>query len=258
MPLQTSEQLFQRPSLIVLENDPFAHLIRPEDKINLKHREDRDKAWEEMAPLLGSEDAELLLNPNERGARVANLCKNTLRCNKQGKEVRLSKTTVNKRLRLWWQSGRKKNAFIPDFKHCGAPGKQRLSDTPEINEAHPKLGRRSALALVERKKEVGIGIRMTPEIYRKFELGMNKFYKTTEQRTLRQAFDLIVAQYFHLGYEISDGKPRPILPDAEKLPTFRQFQYWHNTVRNVADEAKKRQGDREYNLKSREIIGDST
>jgi hypothetical protein len=252
------EEAYEHGSLIILENDPFAHLIRPEDTIKLKHREDRDKAWEEVATLLEKEDSDLLLNSGERGARVADLCKNTRRQNKQGKEVQLSKTTVNKRLRLWWQSGRKKNAFLPDFEQCGGPGKQRLSDTPEINDYHPKLGRRSSLALVEGKKEIGIGIRMTPEIYRKFELGINKFYKTTEQRTLKQAFDLIIAKHFNVGYEISDGKPKPILPDAEKLPTFRQFHYWYNTVRNPTDEAKKRQGEREYNLKSREILGDST
>jgi hypothetical protein len=245
-------------SLIILKNDPFAHLLRPEDKIKPRHREHRDNAWEEMAHLLENEDAELLLNPKQRGSRVAELCKNTVRQNKTGKEVRLSKATVNKRLKLWWQSGRKKNAFLPNFGQCGAPGKQRLSDTPETSKERPKLGRRSALAIVSGKKEVGIGIRMTPEIYRKFEIGIKKFYKTTEQRTLRHVFDLIIQTYFHLDFKIIDGEPVRVFPEAELLPSFDQFYYWYNTVRNVPDEAKKRQGEREYNLKSREIIGDST
>jgi putative transposase len=259
--LRTLDQInegHKNGSLIVLETDPFTHLIRPEDRIKLRHREDRDRAWGEMASLLENEDAGLLFNPGERGARIDSLCKKTIRKNKQGKAVRLSKTTVNKRLRLWWQSGRKKNVFLPNFERCGAPGKQRLSDTNKINADHPKLGRRSVLALLEGKKEVGIGIRMTPDVYRKFELGINKFYKTTDQRKLTQTFDLIIARYFNVGYEICNGALMPVLPNAEHLPTFRQFNYWYTKVRNIVDEQKKRLGEREYHLKSREILGDST
>lgn len=244
--------------LIVRENDPFEHLVRPEDKIKLSHREDRDNAWAEMAPLLENEDAALLLNSKERGVRINGLCRNTVRLNTRGKEVRLSKTTVNKRMRLWWQSGRKKNSFLPNFDLCGAPGKQRLSDTPETNEDHPKLGRRSALEIVSGKKKVGVGIRMTPDIYRKFKRGINKFYKTIEQRTLTDVFDLTIQEYFHTDFKIVAGKPVKVYPAAEQLPSFAQFYYWYNTVRNPADEARKRQGESGYNLKSREIIGDST
>jgi putative transposase len=256
--LDQIEAAHKQGVLIIRENDPFDHFVRPEDKIKPSHREDRDNAWAEMAPLLVNEDAALLLNSKERGVRINGLCRNTVRPNMRGKEVHLSKTTVNKRLRLWWQSGRKKNSFLPNFDLCGAPGKQRLSNTPETNEDHPKLGRRSALAIVSGKQQVGIGIRMTPEIYRKFELGIKRFYKTTEQRTLHQVFDLIIKTYFHVDFKIIDGEPVRVFPEAEQLPSFDQFYYWYNTVRDPANEAKKRQGEREYNLKSREIIGDST
>ncbi len=166
-------------------------MIRHEQDIKKKDRKYRDKAWKEVADLLQNETDELMLDSRIRGQIIRAHCEQITTVNKQGKPAKLSRTTVRKRLRLYWQSGRRKNAFLPKFEKCGAPGNSRVAESTEVSEEHPKLGRRSALALVSNKLKTGIGIRMTPEVYRKFELGTNKFY-IGEKRSLTKTFDLTI------------------------------------------------------------------
>jgi hypothetical protein len=258
--LRSYQQILQAhktKALSICEEDPFAKLAIPEDKIKHKHREYRDAAWEDMAPLLEHEDAEFLLYSWKRGPLVRAHSKNTVRENKCDKTVKLSVTTINRRLRLWWQSGRRKNAYLPNFDSCGAPGKARVADTPQIDKSHPKVGRRSALALSKGRADTGVGLRMSADIYRRFEFGYNKFYKNSEQRTLRDVYELTIQKYFAIDYEIVDGNPVPIIPSEDELPTFNQFYYWYKNVRDDVKEKRAREGDIKFELTSRRMLGDS-
>lgn len=103
------------------------------------------------------------------------------------------------------------------------------------------------------------GVRITPDIERLFERGIKQLYETPAQLSLTKTFKLIKQRYFNEGFEIIDGNPVPIMPPDEKLPTFRQFSYWYEKAyRKVDRETKSRSGEREYNLNSRALLGDST
>ncbi len=86
---------------------------------------------------------------------------------------------------------------------------------------HHKVGRRSALAVTRGRIDSGIGVRMTADIYRKFELGLNKFYKTPEQRTLKQAFELTIQKYFAIDFEIVNGQPASVVPPEDRNTRFK-------------------------------------
>jgi putative transposase len=249
-------QAHRAEALKILEHDPFAKMMIPEEKIIIKHRRHRDAAYKDIEALLELEDAEFMVHSWKRGPLIKAQRSKIKRRNQQGKLVRLSYQTIYKRLRLWWQSGRRKNAFLPNFDKCGAPHVKRLSPTSQVDEQHPKLGRKSALAITTGRIKTGVGIRMTKEIYRKFDLGLNRFYKTPEARSLRKTFERTIAKYFAVGYEIVRGNPVPLIPDQDQLPTFDQFSYWYEHVRNVEKEKRSRVGDVEFELKSRQMLGD--
>ena len=204
--------------MVVRENDPFARLSIPEEKLSLKQRQQRDVAWQGILPLIEEKSKESLLYSKSRGTVINAHRIATKRQNKDGTSSTLSKTTANKRLRRWWQSGRRKNAFLSNFDKCGAPGKRRLAKSHQITKQHHKVGRRSALAITTGHSDSGVGVRMTEDIYRKFELGLNKFYKTPDERTLKQAFDLTLQKYFAVDFEIVNGNPVPIVPPEGKRP----------------------------------------
>jgi hypothetical protein len=251
------QALYKSGLLIEVKNDPFLRLMRPEQDIKQKDRKTRDKAWEEVAGLLENETDELLLDARVRGQIIRAYCEQTTTVNKRGGAAKLSRTTARKRLRLYWQSGRRKNAFLPNFEKCGAPGKSRVAESIEVTEEHPKVGRRSALAITSNRLTTGIGIRMTDEIYRKFKLGTDKFY-VGEKRSLKQTFNLTIKKYFHIDYEVIKGVAQPVLPKADKLPTFDQYKYWYHNIRDNKGDARARQGERDYNTKSRPITGVSS
>jgi putative transposase len=243
--------------LIEVKNDPFLSLMRPEQDIKKKNRESRDRAWDEVAGLLHNETVELMLDARIRGQIIRAHCEQTITVSKHGKAAKLSGTTARKRLRLYWQSGRRKNAFLPDFNKCGAAGKPRIAESTEVTEEHPKVGRRSALARISNKLATGIGIRMTAEVYRKFEVGTNKFY-VGEKRSLTNTYDLIINKYFHIDYEVVKGIAVPVLPEVDKLPSFDQYKYWYHNIRDNINDSRARKGEREYNTKSRPITGVSS
>ncbi|MCI0365607.1 MAG: Mu transposase C-terminal domain-containing protein [Phycisphaerales bacterium] len=222
--------------------DPFMALLRSDDDLDVKHRAYRDTAWGLIAPLVSNEMTALQLYSSQRGSLIKRHCDETGR----------SKSLVYKYLRQYWQAGQIKNALLPSFDKCGGRGKRRLAATAQAQ----KLGRPSA-----RSRNTGeqIGVRVTPEIERKFERGINRFYETREGRSLRDAYDLTQEAFFHDGYTIVDGTPAPLLLPAEMRPSFDQFRYWYeNHYRELRREQRARRGERAYNLEMRELLGDST
>jgi len=236
------EQALITGTASILSADPFAVLLRPEGDIDARHRVYRDNAWDLIAPLVGDDDTALQLFSSQRGPII------NRRCDETGRSKRLA----YKYLRQYWQAGQIKNALLPAFDRCGGGGKRRLAATPQS----PKLGRPGA-----RSRNTGqqIGIRITPEIERKFERGIKRFYETREGHSLREAYDLTQEAFFHDGYSIVNGVLAPVLPSAESRPSFDQFRYWYEKhYREPRREQKARRGERAYNLTGREIIGDST
>jgi putative transposase len=232
----------------ILQTDPYSGLLRPEGKIKESHKKHRDEAWNLMQKLVAEGDATLLLNKRIRGRLISELA---------AQEGRKKKVIYNY-LRKWWQGGRKKNVFLPDFGKCGAPGKRRLAQSPEVDEQHPKVGRRSALAIATGKTKTGTGVRITADIERKFEKGVKNFYEKTDKKTLGEAFEITLRRYFHIAVEIVDDAPTYILPPDDQLPTLDQFRYWYETrYRDVEREKRSREGNITFELTGRELLGNS-
>lgn len=251
------EQSHKDGVLAILEKDPFADLMVAEEELTEAQRKLRDEAWEQMAGLLEHENAEFMIFSHKRGPVIAAHIQNTARRQSDGSGSKMSTRTAYRRLRRWWQSGRRRNAFLPGFRKCGARGEPRRALTTTIDEDNPKVGRRSALAISSGRARTGCGIKMTDDTYRKFERGYNKFYKDREQRTLKDAFELIVPKHFAVGYRIVNGEPKPVLPKSDRLPTLDQFLYWHKkNVRKVEGEERSRVGDTAFELRSRQMLGD--
>lgn len=247
-PMSELNTAYESGYLKILEKDPFDDLIKLEEDIPLKYRQIRDKAYEEIKPLIELEEAGEFFYYRKRGKHIRAFSIKT----------GMSKPTLYKRFRRWWQSGRRKNAFLPLFGNCGAPGKHRLLDSSGKSNPSQKLGRKTATQKAKEEAGESAGIRMTAQIYANFQKGLNKYYKKTEPRSLKDTFDLIIIDYFKAGYKIENNIVVPILLPQEQRPTFKQFRHWYDTHINKQHISRARLGEREYNLTGREILGDST
>jgi putative transposase len=227
----------------ILTTDPYAELRRRDQDINPSQRQRRDETWRVLGPLIAEHNTELLLRPDRRGLLIRECAA------RDG----LSKAVIYKYLRRYWQAGRTPNALLPAFDKCGGRGKRRHPRTGTQEAA--KLGRPSARAVNSGRR---LGIRITPEIERKFERGIKQFYETRAERSLRDAYQLTLEAFFHDGYTLIAGTPVPVLPIAEDLPSFGQFRYWYDKRRDAQREDKARRGERAFNLTGRALLGDST
>ncbi len=222
----------------VLKVDPYAQLLRSEDSIQDLHRQRRDAAWKVIAPLVEDKTGQIFYSQG-RGALL----------NEREKQIGWTKKTIYKFLRRYWQGGQTKNALLPLFDKCGAKGRERKS-------SGKKRGRPSKIAQFT---DLPTGINVNTDILDKFNRGIQLFYENAEGRTLQDAYQKTLEKFFHKGYDmLPDGTLVPFLPPANELPTFRQFRYWYEKERNVAQALSAREGKRRYNLRHREVLGDST
>jgi putative transposase len=226
----------QDTTVQVLDTDPYLALFQPESSIPASYRQRRDRAWEAIRPLI--ETGKAIFVAERRGTLVTALAQESHR----------SKTTLYGYLRRYWQGGQTRNALLPHYDQCGAPGKIR-PDT-----AH-KRGRPSDL---ERINQTRIGVNVDDHIRDCFRAGIRLFYETRQARSLHQAYQLTLEKFFHQGYESRDGIAIPILPCAEKLPTYGQFKSWYYKERDLPRGLVARQGERRFNTDYRAVLGDSS
>lgn len=223
--------------------DPSAGRLRPEQEIPESHRRRRDEAWELIAPLVADRDPEVMLSRKQRGKLVAEIAARSGR----------NKSSIYGLLQQYWKGGGTKNALLPNFDRCGGRGKRRLADSPR---AGPKRGSPKKYSGAAGQNE---GINITTDIERRFERGIKRFYETSDRLSLSQAFQRTLEAFFHRGFTIINGAPTPILPPADELPTERQFRYWYERAyRDLRREKIARHGERDYQLRGREVLGDST
>ncbi|MDZ8035392.1 Mu transposase C-terminal domain-containing protein [Nostoc sp. DedSLP04] len=221
----------------ILEVDPYAGLLRPENSILQNHLNRRDRAWEVISPLV-ERNTELMFNPRDRGPLVEATAQST----------GCIKKTIYNYLRRYWQGGQTRNALLPLFDRCGGKGKER-------KPSNFKRGRPSKLS---KAMEISIGVNVDDEIKKYFHRGIKAFYENRQGRTLKDAFQLTLEKFFHQGYAMQNGILVPMLPPATELPTFAQFRYWYEKERDITQEKISREGKRRFNSRYRYVLGDST
>jgi putative transposase len=229
---------YKAVDLRILEYNPFSNIDSPDSEISDKYLKRRNEAWNLVEKLIQSAKGNLFFAKNS----ISVVSKET------GKPPK----TLYHYLRRYLQSGCLKNSLLPQYKKCGGKGKKRFGK----ESSEKKLGRPSELAKKHRENS---GIRITSTIEILFEKGIRKFYLTPEKNSFRAAYEMMIAEYFNVGYDYINGVKVPILPDAKKLPTERQLRYWYESnLKDPQEEKKSRLGENKFNLLHRNLFGDST
>lgn len=214
----------------IAEIDLYLPTASSEDQLTDAAQKRRDHAWATIRPLIEMHVPEIYFR-NTRGKVVA----------ARAAEVGVSKSTLYSYLRHFWQGGQLPNALLPRFAFCGGAGK----DKSASQHKRGYLGRVT-------------GINVDEDVRQWFDKGIKRFYESGEVKTLSDAYQRTLEQYFNEGYEIHDGVAIPVLPSADRLPTLRQFRYWYHKGRNLTQTLVKREGQTRYNRDYRPLLGDST
>ncbi len=220
-----------------LSNDPYATFHVPEDQIPARHRAIRDRGWQIVEPLLKLAPG-AIFDPEVRGRSIETICH----------QQRASRKTVYKFLRRFWQRGQVKNALLPDYRNCGGKHKPRRCSEKKRgrpNETLAKLG-------------MGPGINIGPDEKKKIERGISLYYQNDKGHSAAKAYQLTLEKFFCPEKKVVGGTVVPVVPPSDQLPTLRQFRYHLSQRNNPTKMLIARDGERQFNLKSRPLLGDST
>lgn len=138
-----------------------------------------------------------------------------------------------------------KNALLPQFDRCGAKGAPRQIHGPKRGRPNRKTTHTG----------VTIGMNIDDAMREHFRRGIRLFYETPEGRTMKEAFERMLALFFHQGKELRNGVLVPILPPAEELPTLEQFRYWYEKERDFKHSIIAREGEHAYRLRTQVRLG---
>lgn len=154
----------------------------------------------------------------------------------------ISQKTIKKYLISYWKGGKTQNALLPNYRKCGGKGKEKQL-------GNKKIGRP--------RGELGEGVNVTNQMKPILSKGLNKYYYTSKQNSLRTAYELMVKEYFTEKVIQKDGLKIPIIKDIDNIPSYQQFLYWYRKNNNIKKEVASRQSTKEYYQLNRPIIGRS-
>lgn len=229
------ESALDDEAAIHLTIDPFSRLVAPVD-VPAKHLEIRDRNWEKISGLV-SQEPDIYLD-NQRKKLIL----------KNAESVSGAIDKIYDYLRKFWKRGMIKNALLPDYVNCGAPGKER-----GIRDGR-KRGRKPKVIAVAPEM---VGVNVDEDIKRIFNIAFKRYYHSTKKNPLKRAYKLMIDHHFNHGHRMQDGLSIPISAAAHLVPTLGQFTYWYHQHKNLIHSLVSREGRRSYELRHRPILGNS-
>jgi hypothetical protein len=223
------QRLIENGSFLIQENDPYMKIAQ-ESEINEKERAIRDSIWDAMSAAVTAEPA--IYEKKYRGAIIANLESVS---GKQRKNLYVY-------LKKYWKHGKTKNAYLPSYSNCGAPGKERGAGAAK--RGRPAKYGSTSVNVDENTRAI-------------FEKAIKKYYHTREEHTLQYAYDMMVADYYARYVTQPDGKKKAVLNPIEQIPTIRQFRYWYHKTHDFKESIARRKGATKFELEHRAVLGKS-
>lgn len=225
-----------------LENSTLVKIVDPflknidESKLSQIEKEKRDAYWIFVSDVYENRLIEIL-KPKTRSKVIKDI----------SSIFGLPTITIKRIFSRFWQRGMTKNALLPDYKNSGGKGKQR-------NLTDNKVGR-------PKKSDYNgdeiIGINITEDIKKQFEVAVNKYFRNSKKISLMQTYNFILRDFFS-DPVIEDGEKKFIVWEKSRIPTYEQFYYWFKKSEDPKKDIILREGAKKFELNEREILSNST
>lgn len=213
-------------------SDPFAKIL-PETEIPERSKQVRDQIWALMEDIVLCEPD--IYEKSKRGKLISAKITDT------GKTMMV----IHRYLKRYWQYGKNRNAFVPNFENCGGKNKERPASADGIKRGRP------------RKYADNSGRNVDEETKHIFEKAVKKYYHTRSEYTFKAAYEMMLREHFTTQVKRSDGEIISELLPSDELPTLGQFRYWYSRAHSVRDNLTGRKGEATFALEHRAILGKS-
>ncbi len=215
--------------LTVEFTDPTMRIL-PEDRVPPKQRERRDFLWAIIRPLV-SIQPEIFVT-DKRGHLVC----------KAVDEHRVTKQTIYRLLRRYWQRGMTPNALLPDYYRSGAAGK----DKPVTGK---KRGR-------PRIYGGDLGMNIDAKTRNRFASIITVEYARNRKLDLPKAYTELISRHYSVS-EVSEETGQQRVVRLAIYPSLAQFRYWFEKDNDTLDIERIRRTPRVYDKDMRAILGNS-
>ncbi len=220
--------------LYIKVSDPYTIVI-DETAISQKDLEKRDLYWDMINKSWIKYKNEILVKTTRHNIFKIIAAENNI-----------PETTVRRIFSKYFNYGMTKNSLLTRYKNCGARGKDRnlrdikVGRPPKYNDGNNKAG-----------------INITEDIKIIFQQGIDNYYYTEKLVNPKQVYIAILRDYFSYNYK-ENGEIKYRLFEKDRLPTYGQFYYWFKKFQNPTKDIISRQGTKEYELKYRPLLSNST
>lgn len=216
--------------------DEYAYLATG-DGFQKRHAKRIDANWDAIKGIV--EDEPLCYDVRRRASQLTNAERETGR----------RRDVLLRDLRRYWQSGKQKNALVPQYHLSGAPSVRRIHD-----DMH-KPGRSTVL---EAFGNYGRGIPVTPAIAKIFEATIKKYLLKREPDTITYAHTKMCEAHFSVTRTLSSGRRKTDLLPQDQRPSERQFRYYIGKNYSMVELKKKQDGVEAYEQVMRPVLGNSS
>ncbi|MEK4626763.1 Mu transposase C-terminal domain-containing protein [Solibacillus sp. FSL R7-0682] len=218
----------------LLITDPFARVVKEEELTEVQIYK-RNTDWE-IIQMNCVQHMGNLLQKSGRETKIKEIATT----------LDVTPTKVKKILSRYWQRGMNKNAMLPDYANSGGRGKTK-------NLSEDKVGRPRRVTV---NGEYRSGINITDEIKTQFEHAINKYYRKTNNYSLKDVYHFILRDFYSERYK-ENGELQYRIWEANRIPSYQQFYYWFKKFEDPKKDIEFRQSTKEYELKHRPLISNS-
>lgn len=160
-------------------------------------------------------------------------------------QYNISKLKIKRIFTRYWQRGLNKNALLPDYMYSGGKGKEKTLTTTS------KVGRPRKYTSLKN------GINITEEIKKQIKYVIKKYYRKKEQFSLTDTYYFLLREFYSDKYYEGNVLKYNVW-DASRIPTYDQFYYWFKKFEDPQIDIQLRYSSKEFDLKERPILSNST
>lgn len=219
--------------LLIPIPDPFAKSYDDKD-LTKKQIQKRDEDWK-IVSAGWDEYKETLLSKKDRDAAFEQIAQ----------QHGITKIKIKRIFTRFWLRGLNKNALLPDYMYSGGKGKERKLS------ADAKVGRPRKYTSTKQ------GINITTDVKKQFDFVVNKYYRKKEQLSLTDTYEFLLREFYSDKYYEGDELKYKIWDDS-RIPTYHQFYYWFKKLEDPQLDFQLRHSQKEFELKHRPILSNST
>lgn len=219
---------------LLVISDPYAKVISDNDLTEVQINK-REEDWEIIQKHC-LQIMQMLLQKQGREKKIQEIAK----------ETKLSPFKIKKLLSRYWQRGMTKNALLPDYSNSGGKGKIKTL----TNE---KVGRPRRINI---NSDFQTGINITNEVKLQFEHSINKYYRKTNNYSLKDVYHFVLRDFYSNRYK-ENGEMKYSVWEANRIPSYHQFYYWFKKLEDPKKDIQFRKSAKEFDLKHRPILSDS-